>query len=122
MRRLLIVAVLAGLMVVATAGAAFADEGCGTTCSVGAFGTGGESSDGNAQGFRLKGLSTGFPGSTFTNQGTEMAGHIAVTGPIYEGSGSGAFTPQGEMVGHWDGVTAIFFGLDGDCNGICTPE
>ena len=34
-------------------------EGCASTCSVGGAGAGGENSDGQAQGFRLKGLSTG---------------------------------------------------------------
>jgi hypothetical protein len=95
-------------------------EGCADTCSVGLVGTGGENSDGQAQGFRLKGLSGGFPGSTFTNQGNEMAGHIAVTGP-FEGSASGRVTPDGTLVGHFDGVSAIFFGLDGDCSGVCVP-
>lgn len=95
-------------------------EGCATTCSVGLVGTGGENSDGQAQGFRLKGLSTGFPGSTFTNQGNEIAGHIAVTGP-FEGSASGRVMPDGTLVGHFDGVSAIFFGLDGDCSGVCVP-
>jgi len=95
-------------------------EGCADTCAVGAVGNGGQSSDGQAQGFRLKGLSTGFPGSTFTNQGNEMAGHIAVTGP-FEGSASGRGMPDGTLVGHFDGVSAIFFGLDGDCSGRCVP-
>ena len=94
-------------------------EGCADTCAVGAAGNGGQSSDGQAQGFRRKGLSTGFPGSTFTNQGnTETGGHIAVTGP-FEGSASGRPMPDGTLVGHFDGVTAIFLGLDGDCSGRC---
>lgn len=120
MRRVLIIAVLAGVMVVATAGAAFAGEagGCASVCSVGGAGTGGESSDGKAEGFRLEGPSTGFPGSTFTNQGNEIGGHISVTGAS-EGMASGAFTPQGVLVGHFDGVSAIFFGLEGPCNGVC---
>src|SRR5690349_2824892 len=62
--------------------------GCASTCSVGAAGTGGENSDGAAQGFRLAGPSTGFPGSTFTNQGGELSGHISVKGTS-EGSASG---------------------------------
>jgi len=95
--------------------------GCATTCSVGAVGTGGINSDGSAEGGRRKGLSTGFPGSTFTNQGNDFAGHIAVTGP-FVGSASGADMPDGTLVGHYDGVSAIFFGLDGDCSGVCTPE
>ena len=93
-------------------------EGCATTCAVGGAGTGGQNSDGQAQGFRLKGLSGGFPGSTFTNQGNEMAGHISVQGASI-GSASGAFTPQGVLVGHYDGVVAIRFGMDGDCSGVC---
>jgi hypothetical protein len=93
-------------------------EGCADTCAVGAAGNGGQSSDGQAQGFRLKGPSGGFPGSTFTNQGNDFAGHIAVTGP-FEGSASGRGMPDGTLVGHFDGVTAIFLGLDGDCSGRC---
>ena len=99
---------------VATASA----EGCASTCSVGAAGAGGQNSDGQAQGFRLAGPSTGFPGSTFTNQGNDMAGHISVEGTA-SGSASGAFTPQGVVVGHYDGVVAIRFGMDGDCSGVC---
>ena len=53
-------------------------EGCATTCAVGGAGTGGQNSDGKAGGFRLEGPSTGFPGSTFTNQGNEMAGRRSV--------------------------------------------
>ena len=94
-------------------------EGCASTCSVGSQGTGGQASDGKAQGFRLAGPSTGFPGSTFTNQGAEKAGgHISVEGTA-QGSASGTFTPQGVLVGHFDGVSADFFGTDDPCSGIC---
>jgi len=93
-------------------------EGCASTCSVGAAGAGGENSDGQAQGFRLAGPSTGFPGSTFTNQGSEMAGHISVKGTA-EGSASGGITPQGVLVGHYDGVVADRFGVPDPCSGIC---
>ena len=93
-------------------------EGCASNCSVGGAGTGGQNSDGQAQGFRLEGPSTGFPGSTFTNQGNEMGGHISVQGAS-TGSASGAFTPQGVLVGHFDGVSAGFFGTDDPCSGIC---
>ena len=93
-------------------------EGCASVCSVGGAGTGGENSDGQAGGFRLEGPSTGFPGSTFTNQGNEIGGHIAVNGP-FVGSASGAFTPQGVLVGHFDGVSADFFGTDNPCSGVC---
>jgi hypothetical protein len=93
-------------------------QGCATTCAVGAVGTGGENSDGNAGGFRLEGPSTGFPGSTFTNQGNEIAGHISLQGTS-EGTASGAFTPQGVLVGHYEGAPAGFFGVDDPCSGIC---
>jgi len=35
------------------------------------------------------------------------------------GTASGAFTPQGVVVGHYDGVVAGFFGIDGTCSGVC---
>jgi hypothetical protein len=118
MRRSLLVTMLAMLMVIAGGTASALAEGCANTCSVGAVGTGGENSDGNANGGRLKGLSTGFPGATFTNQGNDIAGHISVTG-TFDGMGSGAFTPQDVLVGHYEGVTAGFFGVDDPCSGIC---
>lgn len=120
MRKALVAITAAVVLVLVSAATAWADaaEGCASTCSVGAAGTGGENSDGNAEGFRLEGPSTGFPGSTFTNQGSEIGGHISVTGAS-EGMASGAFTPQGVLVGHFTGVSAIFFGLDGDCSGVC---
>ena len=93
-------------------------EGCASTCSVGGAGTGGQNSDGKAQGFRIAGPSTAFPGSTFTNQGNQMAGHIAVQGTA-NGSASGAFTPQGVIVGHYDGVVANAFGVPDPCSGVC---
>lgn len=93
-------------------------EGCASTCSAGGAGTGGQNSDGKAGGFRLGGPSTGFPGSTFTNQGNENAGHISLEGTA-DGSASGAFTPQGVVVGHYDGVVAENFGIDGTCSGVC---
>ena len=94
-------------------------EGCATTCAVGAVGTGGENSDGKARGGRREGLSIGFPGSTFTNQGNDIAGHIAVEGPTFNGSASGADTPQGYVVGHYEGVSAGFFGVPDPCSGQC---
>jgi hypothetical protein len=75
--------------------------GCATTCSVGAVGTGGINSDGGAEGGRRKGLSTGFPGSTFHQPGQRL---------------------RRTHRGHWPvrrvGVRRIF-GLDGDCSGRC---
>ncbi|HET7495442.1 MAG TPA: hypothetical protein VFJ80_08330 [Candidatus Limnocylindrales bacterium] len=77
---------------------------CGdATCQVGAAGTGGEQSDGAAQGFRLEGASTRFVDSNFTNSGNDMAGHITISGAS-SGTASGAFTPQGVVVGHCTGV------------------
>jgi hypothetical protein len=93
-------------------------EGCSSTCSVGALGTGGQNSNGQAGGFRLEEPSTGFPGSTFTNQGNQIAGHISLEGTA-NGTGSGAFTPQGDVVGHYDGVIAGFFGVPDPCSGVC---
>jgi hypothetical protein len=93
-------------------------EGCASTCSVGGAGTGGVNSDGKAGGFRLEGPATRFPGSTFTNSGNQNAGHITIQGTA-EGSASGAFTPQGVVVGHYDGVVAGLFGIDGTCSGVC---
>jgi hypothetical protein len=47
-----------------------------------------------------------------------MAGHISVEGTA-EGSASGGITPQGVLVGHYDGVVADRFGIDGTCSGVC---
>ena len=93
-------------------------EGCASACSVGGAGTGGENSDGQAGGFRVERPSTKFPGSTYTNSGNQIAGHVTVEGTA-NGMGSGAFTPQEVLVGHYDGVVAIRFGMDGDCSGVC---
>jgi hypothetical protein len=71
-----------------------------------------------AQGFRVAGPSTAFPGSTFTNQGNQMAGHISYEGTA-SGSASGAFNPQGDIVGHYDGVVADAFGVPDPCSGHC---
>jgi hypothetical protein len=94
-------------------------EVCGSTCSgVGAAGTGGQSSDGKAEGWRFQQPSTTFPGSTYTNAGNEIGGNITYQGSA-SGMGAGAFTPQGVVVGHFDGVVAGLFGIDGTCNGVC---
>ena len=93
-------------------------EGCASTCSVGGAGTGGESSDGSAEGFRIQAPSTGFPGATYSNSGNQIAGNISLEGTV-EGMGAGAITPQGVVVGHYDGIVAVFFGFDGTCSGVC---
>lgn len=107
----------AGITVGATSGLASAG-GCSTTCSSGGAGQGGVSSDGNAHGFRLEGPSTRFPGATFTNQGNENAGHISLSGAA-DGMASGAYTPQGVVVGHYTGDVADGFGTSDPCSGIC---
>ena len=106
-----------GFTLVAGAPSASA-AGCATTCSVGGAGTGGESSEGRAGGFRIQQPSTGFPGATYSNSGNEIAGNISLKGTA-EGMGAGAITPQGAVVGHYDGIVAVFFGFDGTCNGVC---
>ena len=93
-------------------------EGCASTCAVGGAGTGGQSSDGNAGGFHVQLPSTYFPGSTLTNSGNQIAGNITIKGTA-DGMAAGAFTPQDVVVGHYDGVVADFFGIDGTCNGVC---
>jgi len=103
-------------MTVATSGPASA--GCSETCAAGAAGTGGSASGGAAQGFRLEGPSR-IPGATFTNQGNDIAGHITISGTV-NGAGAGASTPQGQLVGHYEGFTAeLFLGSPETCNGIC---
>ena len=116
-RRIAFGAVIAASLALAVPSASA--QGCSATCSVGAAGTGGESSDGKAEGFRLEAPSTGFPGSTFTNQGNQIGGHITVEGPTFNGTASGNTSPQGVLVGHFTGVSADFFGTDDPCSGIC---
>ena len=73
-------------------------------------------SDGQAQGFRLKGPST-VPSSTFTNQGGELSGLISVQGTA-EGSASGGITPQ-DVLSTRHRRRCRRFGIDGTCSGIC---
>src|SRR5215203_2232156 len=64
--------------------------GCGDgQCSVGAFGQGGTSSDGKAEGFYDKHPSTRFLGSTYTNSGNSDAGRLNISGGV--GTTSGTF-------------------------------
>jgi hypothetical protein len=111
-----VIGIAASLLVLAVPSASA--QGCASTCSVGGAGTGGQNSDGQAGGFRLEGPSTGFPGSTFTNEGNQIAGHVSLEGTA-NGSGSGAITPQGDLVGHYEGVTAGLFGVPDPCSGVC---
>ena len=111
----LVLAAIAATTIV-TSGPASAD--CSEICAAGAAGTGGSASDGAAQGFRLAGPSR-IPRADFTNSGNDIAGHITISGSE-NGSGSGAFTPQEQLVGHYEGFTAlIFLGSPETCNGIC---
>jgi hypothetical protein len=111
----LVLAAVAATLV-ATSGPASAD--CSETCAAGAAGTGGSASDGAAQGFRLEGPSR-IPGATFPNSGNDIAGHITISG-TENGAGAGAFTPQEQLVGHYEGFTALLFlGSPETCNGIC---
>ena len=111
----LVLAAVAATMV-ATGSPVIAD--CSETCAAGAAGTGGSASGGASQGFRLEGPSR-ILGATFTNSGNDIAGHITISG-TENGAGSGAFTPQEQVVGHYEGFTAeLFFGSPETCNGIC---
>ncbi len=67
----------------------------------GAAGTGGEKSEGNAQGFREVGPGK-TEGATFTNTGNADAGHVELTGTV-EGSRSGTCR-DGTERGHSTGV------------------
>jgi len=91
--------------------------GCASTCSVGGAGTGGEASGGQAGGFHLQRPFTSIPGSTLSNSGNENAGNITITGTA-SGMAAGAFTPQGVVVGHYDGVVGDLLGV-GTCSGVC---
>jgi hypothetical protein len=84
--------------------------------ATGAYGKGGQASNGAAQGFRLVFPSPRFPGATVYNQGTPFGGHVAVRdadgniigtlngwceqgGDIYRGSGTGIFAANGDWAG-----------------------
>lgn len=112
--------VLAALAATTVATSAPANADCSETCAAGSAGTGGSASDGTAEGFRLEGPSR-IEGATFTNAGNDIAGHITISGTV-DGAGSGAFTPQEQLVGHYEGFTAeLFLGSPETCNGICAP-
>ena len=78
-------------------------------CAVGAFGTGGVSSRGKAQGWHTEGPAVLFPGETQTNSGNNHAGRGTITGV---GSVSGNFPGDGTFRGR-----AV--GTPGDCTGFC---
>ena len=93
-------------------------ENCSSTCSVGGFGTGGQSSGGAAQGFHYQLPVPGVAGATVDNSGNQTGGNITVTGTV-SGLAGGAYTPQGVIVGHYTGYVAQYFGVPDPCNGIC---
>jgi len=98
---------------------AYAPAQCGgDSCSVGAFGTGGTSSEGKAQGFRLEFPSTMFPGGSVSNTGNLDAGRFNVddgSGSIGSTSGTFRENPTPSVRGH-------FSGLLGDWSGQCALE
>jgi hypothetical protein len=82
MRRMIMLFTVAAVMaviMVALAASAFAN--CGDAeCSVGAAGTGGEKSEGKAQGFRTEGPGHN-PGVSVTNTGNSFSGQLKVDRP-----------------------------------------
>ncbi|MFZ2158007.1 MAG: hypothetical protein WAV72_18050 [Bradyrhizobium sp.] len=92
----------------------------GDTCSVGASGTGGERSEGKAQGFRDEFISTvRIPGAAITNSGNPDSGRLTVTLDGNSlGTLSGTFRehPQPTVRGHGTGD----FG--GDWAGQCEDD
>ena len=107
------IALLAGAMLLLIPSMANANCGDGG-CSVGAFGQGGVSSGGNAQGFHYIIQSPFLPNTTSTNSGNPLAGRLKVEGQ-FNGMLSG---------GSPDGVTANGHGTGffGDWSGQCPVE
>lgn len=91
---------------------------CSSTCAVGGAGTGGQSSGGAAQGFYYQKPVPGIPDATVSNSGNQIGGNITVTGSV-SGTANGAYTPQGDIVGHYTGFMADYFGVPEGCSGIC---
>ena len=86
---------------------AIAQCGGGADCAVGGIGTGGQNSDGRAQGFRFQGEERG---ATVTNAGNAESGRLNINGDD-DGSLSGTFRSGLERC-----RTTGFFG---DCTGLC---
>src|SRR5829696_7660584 len=88
-----------------------ANAQCGDgDCAVGAIGTGGEKSEGKAQGFHDAHPSIGFPGSSFSNVGNSDAGRIDISDPD-QGTLSGTFR-DGSNRGRGTGVFGDFTGKE----------
>ena len=87
-------------------------------CAVGAAGTGGEKSEGKAQGFHEVIPSIRFPGRTITNSGNNDAGHLNISGGGFpSGDLSGTFRPNPEPAARGRGT-----GIFGDWSGQCAEE
>jgi hypothetical protein len=108
-------AVALGGVVLGT-GSASAD--CSSLCSVGGSGTGGQSSNGAAQGVHYQQPVPGVAGATVANSGSQIGGNITVTG-TESGMAGGAYTPRGVVVGHYTGFVADYFGVPDPCSGVC---
>ena len=91
----------------------------GDTCSVGASGTGGEKSDGKAQGFRDEFISTvRIPGAAVTNSGNLDAGRLTVSRDGNSlGTLSGTLRANPQRTARGRGT-----GLFGDWAGQCDEE
>ena len=96
-----------------TSSMATAQCGGDSSCAVGALGTGGAASGGNAQGSYEKRPAGRDPAETLTNAGNPMAGRLGITNYGYL-SGTGA-TVDNVVRGHGTGIF-------GDWSGLCTAE
>ena len=111
------VTALLAVMLVMTVAPAFADCGVGD-CSVGAAGTGGEQSEGKAQGFRFEGPGHS-PGETVTNAGNADAGRLTADRPgDDDGTLSGTFRGDSAR-GHG---TGLFGDWAGQCEAADFPD
>lgn len=105
------VALAAALLLLPSMAGAQCGDG---NCSVGAAGTGGEQSEGKAQGFHTEGPSTVNPRVSVTNVGNNDAGRIEVSG---DRNGTLAGTFRGDSArGHGTGA---FGGSSGEWSGQC---
>ena len=92
--------------------------GDGASCAVGAIGTGGDKSEGKAQGSYQVFQSTTFPGRTITNAGNEGAGHLSISGGGHpSGDLTGTFRPNPQPTARGHGT-----GIFGDWSGQCAEE